>query len=606
MPHVRVLRRLWNVIGRRAAVAPALAVLITVYGALLRLDAFTGKYGTLDHPAWARIVTQDIAPRASALRPSSVVWKREARPYVGGDPINYLRFAREMRSFYQAHVREPVFLALTRAWLWALEGQDAAVSFASLAGSTLAVFAIYLVGSALVSPAAGLVAALLMAIEYEVITWAPDGWRDDTFTATVLFAVWSVLRLHQRPSTANAVLAGGLCGVACLTRITALSFVVPAILWLIVAAGPSRRDKVRHAAVAIGVLALVVAPFLINCAIATGDPFFAINYHTIYYRHAEGQPITEPISAAEYIRTKLIERPVRTLDTAFDGMFLQPFITKWHGFGLWLDGLGAVLRWLALAGVGALAFTTGGRLLLLLLLASLAPYVLTWNLGGGNAWRFTMHAYPFYIVAAACALVGTVRVARRLVTTRPILPLTSVKQVAVRVSALAAITLLAAVGYFVLPWFVVREGIANGESTSMETGRRDLAFYRKGWSPAHHDGIMVRVSRGQRSHVHIPLPVRRDYDIVLRIDPVDPAIPQRVGLLVNGHFVGMPRLSWDPERAGTYRVRVPADRVRATNVLTIIPEVLVPAGSAGPRFAWLDPADRIGVRLWYVRVLPLP
>jgi hypothetical protein len=230
----------------------------------------------------------------------------------------------------------------------------------------------------------------------------------------------------------------------------------------------------------------------------------------------------------------------------------------------------------------------------------------TWNLGGGSEWRFTMHAYPFYIIAAACALIGTGRVGRRLLTTRPALPLTGLKQVVVRLSALAAIALLGTASYFVLPWFVVREGIARGESTSLETGRRDLAFYRGGWSAAHHDGITVRVSRGERSDVHIPLPVRRDYDIVLRIDPVDPATPQRVGLLLNGHFIGMPLLSWDPERVGTYRVRIPAGRMRGINKLTIIPEVLVDAGSAGPRFAWLDPADRIGIRLWYVRVLPAP
>ncbi|CAN5661161.1 hypothetical protein BH18ACI5_BH18ACI5_00730 [soil metagenome] len=47
-----------------ATIASALALLITVYGGLLRLDAFTGKNGTFDHPAWARIVTQDLAPSA--------------------------------------------------------------------------------------------------------------------------------------------------------------------------------------------------------------------------------------------------------------------------------------------------------------------------------------------------------------------------------------------------------------------------------------------------------------------------------------------------------------------------------------------------------------
>jgi hypothetical protein len=93
---------------------------------------------------------------------------------------------------------------------------------------------------------------------------------------------------------------------------------------------------------------------------------------------------------------------------------------------------------------------------------------------------------------------------------------------------------------------------------------------------------------------------------VLRFDPADPAAQERVSVLFNGHLVGVPRLSWDPERVGSYRVRVQAHMVKANNDLTIVPSALVTAGSAGPRFAWLDPADRIGVRLWYVRVLPLP
>ena len=35
----------------------------------------------------------------------------------GGDPINYLKFGREMRNFYAAHVREPGFPAATRLGL---------------------------------------------------------------------------------------------------------------------------------------------------------------------------------------------------------------------------------------------------------------------------------------------------------------------------------------------------------------------------------------------------------------------------------------------------------------------------------------------------------
>ena len=126
---------------RSRILARALVLAIVALAALLRLEAFVGKYGPLDHPAWARVATHRVAPLAAHVRPAETAWSRERAPYVGGDPINYLAFAREMQSFYQPHVREPGFLALTRAALWSLDWQDAGVSLASAAGSVLAVFA---------------------------------------------------------------------------------------------------------------------------------------------------------------------------------------------------------------------------------------------------------------------------------------------------------------------------------------------------------------------------------------------------------------------------------------------------------------------------------
>jgi 4-amino-4-deoxy-L-arabinose transferase-like glycosyltransferase len=118
-----------------------------------------------------------------------------------------------MTSFYQPHVREPVFLALTRFGLWAVDGQDVGVSVASMIGSVAAIFATFLLGAAVASPIVGFLAAAVMAIEMEAVTWAVDGWRDDTFTAMFLFAAWALVRLLQRPSFANAVLAGLVCGL---------------------------------------------------------------------------------------------------------------------------------------------------------------------------------------------------------------------------------------------------------------------------------------------------------------------------------------------------------------------------------------------------------
>jgi hypothetical protein len=144
----------------------------------------------------------------------------------------------------------------------------------------------------------------------------------------------------------------------------------------------------------------------------------------------------------------------------------------------------------------------------------------------------------------------------------------------------------------------------KGESVSVETGSRDRVFYRSGWSPPHTDAITVRVSRGERASVYFPLPAKRAYEIVLRLDPVAPDSQDRVTVLFNRQLAGVLRLKWNPERVGSYRLALPEHMVRAgSNELTLVPESIVTAAAAGPRFAWLHPAEKIGVRLWYVRVV---
>ncbi len=585
----------------------ALALLMTGYGALLRLDAFVQKHGPLDRPAWARVATTRVAALAVHVRPSGFVWRREPRSYVGGDPINYIRFAREMESFYQPSVREPMFLALTRLGLWLLADQDAGISLASAVGSVLTIAGVYLLGAALASPAAGLGAALIVAIEYEIITWAVDGWRDDTFMALVVFTAWAAVRVRQRPTFARAVILGVLAGLVCLTRITALSCVVPALAWLVLD-GPSacRRVRIRMTAVALLILVALVGPYLLSCALATGDPFLAANYHTRYYRFGEGLPSDQPMSAAEYIRLKVTRLPVGALDTAFNGIVVQPFVTKWRGLDGSLSGLGATVSAFALAGLLLMPFFPDGRLLLLILASSLVPYCLTWNIAGGGEWRFTMHAYPIFVVAAFVAVeravgwAGAVWHRPDLLKQRPPAPALR------RVAAVIAMVSLGVGLYRVLPWFVVRELVASQSDVSIQTGSRDRVFFGAGWSPPHQDGplVTVRVSNAERAVVRIPLSSRRAYDIVLRLDPVDAERQNRVTVLWNRQLLGALHLGWNPERVGSYRLKLPAHVVRrGSNELTLVPHTLVDAGSAGPRFAWLDHRERLGIRLWYVRVL---
>jgi hypothetical protein len=600
---------------------------ITLFGALLRLDALTVKYGWLDQPGWVARVEQRLLPISKTLRPAAVPWRRVERPYVGGDPINYLRFSREMRHFYQAHVREPVFLALTRLMLWVMRGSDIAVSFASLIAATLAIVATYLLGAAVCSRAAGLIAAAALAIELEAVTWAVDGWRDDTFMLCVALSAWAFVRLLQQPTQTWAVVAGVTASAACLTRITALSFVMPALLWIAVrrtsdgdpdsqtrklrvGVRQSRgRRPLRAAAIAATVMVVLVSPFLINCWRATGDPFFAINYHTRYYRAAEGLPPDESVGALSYVARKLSDRPIATADTAGVGLLVFPFTNKWSGFQPWSRSLASALRWLAIAGLVLALWSPEGRLLWLILSTSLVPYAVTWPVGGGAEWRFTQHAYPFYLVAAASVPAALGHLIKQLsrrelrwpeIFTRP------------RVGQAMACGLFLAIGWIVyatLPYFVVREGLAGGEAVSVGVGDRDLSFFPAGWSERNGSGnVIVRVAVSDRVSLRIPLPRPVEYTLTLRMDAprvAEPAYQPRVTVFLNNRTIAQVRFMNDPTRVGAYRATIPRDLAgRLFNRLDLVASHTVKAAESGPRFAWLPGDTPVAFYLWYVRVEP--
>jgi hypothetical protein len=394
--------------------APAAATVIVIVAAALRFETICVMYGPFERPAWLFELEAHTRGRIAALRPVNLHIGAVEQPYAGGDPINYLRFAREMTSFYAAHVREPVFVASTKVWLMLAEDQNVAVSLASAMFSTLAVWATYLLGSYAYSRWAGLAAAFAMAIERDVIGWAAEGWRDDAMMFVFVMSCYAFLRCVRTPTVANAIFAGVVAGIACLTRITALSFLLPAILYLvwlgIISVIVSRRTQkaqsrshFRAAAIALAVMIAIVAPYMINCAIVFGDPFYAINYHTTFYRARANQAFDQPMTVGAYLGSQLGRDPLGVFWLFVQGVTTVPFTSKWIGFEYWLTHLGRVLSWLSIAGLLMFLFDRAGRFLLLMLVLSVVPYAFTWQIAGGGEWRFTMLAYPIYLVAAAVA-----------------------------------------------------------------------------------------------------------------------------------------------------------------------------------------------------------
>jgi 4-amino-4-deoxy-L-arabinose transferase-like glycosyltransferase len=592
-------------VRRRACLIAA--VLVTIYGGLLRFEALIVSYGWMGQPWWSEQVARQTMPVVSHLRPQGKGWTRIENPYVGGDPINYLRYAREMSHFYQGHVREPMFLAITRGFLWLSGNQDIALSYASGASATLAIFATYLLGAAAVSPGVGLAAAFALAVEFIAVARSVDGWRDDTFMLFVALTSWCLVKLRQRPM----LMWGGVTGIAAagaaLTRISAISFVLPALLWLLV---ETRRDRKAWKSIVLAALvcSALTAPYLVNCALLTGDPFYAINYHTRYYRFAELLPEDTSVSALSYLADKVRSHPIKTADTIAQGLITFPLMNKWDGYQEWSEAAGLTLFWCATAGLFLALWSATGRFLLMILIMSLVPYAATWSIGGGGDWRFTQHAYPFYLVFAfstiawACRTVITFardESARRSMLTW---------RVAFRVATLVSAIGVWALGYVMLPRAMYREALAAGEAVNIPASERDEWLLEGSWSdPIPTGNVIARLALAEHVAVGLPMSTHTDYWLTLRLDPAetpDPARQPYISVFLNRRALAVLRLTRNPERVGTYRVRVPKDTVRGWNRLDLVASHTVPAGEAGVHFATLPADTPVAFRFWYVRLDP--
>jgi 4-amino-4-deoxy-L-arabinose transferase-like glycosyltransferase len=589
----------------------AAVVVVVAYAAILRLEILFDRYGPVDHPQWLvtlEHVTDAVRP---ALVPSSWQWPKVDLPYVGGDPINYLKFARELRHFYAATIREPVFLETIRLYLKLTGGQDIAISFASLTFSVLCVLATYLLGRVAVSRPVGLAAACALAIEREFSAWAPDGWRDETFAAFVVLTAWALLRLDERRTWRAAAVVGLVSAAACLTRITSLSFVIPGLVW---AAWPRDRASWRRpvglAAAAAALAAALVLPYLINCRVKTGDALIAVNYHTRFYQAAEHAVTATPVTAREYVIGKFSTHPIDTIDTSVRGLTVYPFTNKWRGFADWSTHGGQLLEGLAIAGLLMWIWQPTGRLLLLVLLTSLVPYMITWPDQGGSEWRFTMHAYPFYLIAAFAAVAWLAEGARALVSDRTgTLAAWRRQHVAAKVVATAAIVFGGWIAGYWSPYFVARESLLKGEDTSFAAGENDRVFFGGGWSQLVQAGtVLARFAKTDHVTLRIPLPQRRAYRLVMRMDPVpaEGAPPQRVRVFLDGRAAGIFDLAWNPERVGAYTVDLDANSVSPGRArLDLIADHVAPLGRAQPMFPDLPESLLVAFRLWYVRLSPM-
>jgi 4-amino-4-deoxy-L-arabinose transferase-like glycosyltransferase len=561
----------------RAILRVALPALVVLYAAALRFEALVGRY-SWQGPPW----TLEAERAVRALHPASLRWQ-PAREGYSGDPYNYLVRAREMDGFYEPNVREPLFPFVTRQLLRLMGDRNLAVNAASAIFSTLAVLATYLLGAYVFSPAVGLGAALGMAMHRDVLWFGVEGFRDDAFTLFAVASALGLLRLRERPTLARSVLAGAAAGGALLSRVPALSFLVPAFAWLALGRGPDAAPRRRAIVACIAMMLAVAGPYLLSCALAYGDPLYAVNFHTRFYRARSGMPADSAMGWMQFLHGF---RPFRLLDTGLTGLTAYPFANKWAGFDYLSPVVGRVLSVASVAGLLLFLGSPAGRFLLIVLVTSLLPYAFTWEVPGGAEWRFTMVALPFYLIAAWLALARAARLldpsARRDLRAR--LRVRG-RAGAVAGAAAAGLVVAAWAGLSALTYLRVRESLRAGEPAMIAAGARDWFFFGPGWSRPERRGLVtVRRAEHAPAVVWLPFSVAGDQRLTLRADPGPSAARSNLDVSLNGSPVARIALEWDDKRIGSYELRLPGERLRP-----------------GRNRLELAPA---GFVLWYLRIVP--
>ena len=594
---------------------------ILVGGAVLRLDAIAGRYGPVRSPAWlAALQTRSLAPPAS-IRPASVVWELEPLfPHRDGtvaryrsDPHTYLDAARKMTWFYAAHPREPVFPYATKTFLRLLDWQDVAVSFASAFFSLLAVWLTYLLGAAIWSRPVGLIAALGLSIDPDVVGLASLGWRDDAYMAMAVLCAYVTLRWWQAgpPGTRvvqvgrlrldatylAAAAAGVAGGLACLTRITAPTFIAPGIAWLFVERREAWQRQLIAAGLCLAVLLLVAGPFFLNCWRVLGDPFYAFTVHGSVYSLAEGRPEYTG-GTVGYVIDKFERRPLLMFDTVAQGLTTYPFTNKWGGLGHWAEALASWAAAAAVVGLAVLAAVPRGRLIIMMMIGSVVPFAFTWTVDPD--YRFTVQAYPFLLIAAAVAIAVVAGAMGRILVPGigppPVAWWREPRTPWVATVGVAAVTLWLI--WRVAPPLVVAETLRAREDATVTAGAHDGAFFRSGWSPVLRGAnVSQRMTTGE-GRLTIRLPEEGDYPATLRIDPFPRPLAAPPGQLpvvevfLNGAAIATIQLEWAPDRVGTYRIVLPSAAVRrGSNHLTL-------------RVKRAADGHEQAVSLWYLRVHP--
>lgn len=157
----------------------------------------------------------------------------------------------------------PVYLAI---WFYIFGANDTTILWATIFAIWLLILAVYLVARKLVGADWAVFAAALIGLNQSVLSTALEGSPEILTGALLLFAV---LPLINKSGILRALISAVVFGLAVLARYQIIILALPILLFLF-------ERNIRLKAIWVGMVALILSPWLVRNFILFGNPIFTL------------------------------------------------------------------------------------------------------------------------------------------------------------------------------------------------------------------------------------------------------------------------------------------------------------------------------------------
>ena len=373
------------------------AVLLIGLGGVLRLDALLVRSQLVDTAPWANTVHEGLRPflpdyhafyRANFAEDP---YRADVRSYLDGAS------AMSLGGFYDASFREPFYVGLVRFFVALAGGREIGILIQSFFFSIAVLPLVFVLAVSVVGRWWASAMLLPLVLNEWLIFDAPSGYRVSAYAFFLILFTASVFGQYRGPDGLRAAFSGVLAAMVCLIRLSGLSLVLPILL--LGAWEKRKQGGWPMLGVAALTMTVLVAPYLVNCYQAHGDPFYSISFHTQFWLRAEGTENPARLGQVGLYRYVTEFHGIGELLIGnLRGLTVLPVTKFWSGLSEFPLVAAAVLA----AGVAGLLLSvaTPLRFLLVVYLGHLIPFAYIQNFASGRAPRFVMPAYFFLVLAA--------------------------------------------------------------------------------------------------------------------------------------------------------------------------------------------------------------